>query len=187
MAARAVELANAAGVYQRLFPRLVSQVTVNHSYLLFRASNRKHSKDLMTLLKHSSLFRTAMLQEVTAVDKIASEDRFLVYYLLRSTFYNRVFAVEVSLPEEAWIDSVTSLYKSAVWAERECYDMFGIVFKDHPDLRRILTDYGFAGHPLRKDFPVMGYRETRYDDRTKSLVNEPIELAQIKSYLESIH
>jgi NADH:ubiquinone oxidoreductase subunit C len=128
-----------------------------------------------------------MLQEITAVDKVAAEERFLAYYCLRSVFYNRHFLVEVSLPEEAYLDSVVSLYKSANWPEREAYDMFGILFKDHPDLRRILTDYGFSGHPLRKDFPVMGYRETRYDDRTKSLINEPIELTQIKSYLETIH
>eukprot|EP00475_Leptophrys_vorax_P030817 TRINITY_DN46454_c0_g1_i1.p2 TRINITY_DN46454_c0_g1~~TRINITY_DN46454_c0_g1_i1.p2 ORF type:complete len:188 (+),score=56.25 TRINITY_DN46454_c0_g1_i1:41-604(+) len=187
MASKAAELAGAAAVYQRLFPKLINHVSVNHNYLLFRATSRTNAKTLMKLMKHSSLFRVNMLQEVTAVDRLAAEDRFLVYYAMRSVFYNRVFMVEVSLPEEKPIDSVTDLYSSAIWAERECYDMFGIIFKNHPDLRRILTDYGFAGHPLRKDFPVMGYREVRYDDRTKSLINEPIELAQIKSYLESIH
>jgi NADH dehydrogenase (ubiquinone) Fe-S protein 3 len=187
MAAKAAELASAAAIYQRLLPKLISRVTVNHSYLSFRVSNKSHLTDLATILKHSSLFRVNMLQEVTAVDKLAPEDRFLVYYAMRAVFFNRVFLLEASLPEESPIDSMTGLYKSAIWAERECYDMFGIIFKNNPDLRRILTDYGFAGHPLRKDFPVMGYREVRYDDRTKSLINEPIELAQIKSYLESIH
>ena len=104
--------------------------------------------------------------------------RFEVNYLLLSVRYNARLIVKCNVDEVTPIDSVTDIYKVAGWHEREVYDMFGIYFTGHPDLRRILTDYGFAGHPLRKDFPLTGYTEVRYDTVEKRVLYEPVEIAQ---------
>ena len=87
-------------------------------------------------------------------------------------------AIKTEIKEDASIDSIVSIHKSANWYERECYDLFGIKFKNHPDLRRILTDYNFEGHPLRKDFPLTGNTEVRYDDLEKKVISEPVKLIQ---------
>jgi NADH-quinone oxidoreductase subunit C len=118
------------------------------------------------------------LTDVCGVDYPERENRFdVVYHLLSLTHNNRV-RIKLRTDEKTPVPSVTGLFSSANWWEREAWDMFGIYFSGHPDLRRILTDYGFEGHPLRKDFPLSGFVEVRYDDEQKRVVYEPVKLAQ---------
>ena len=118
------------------------------------------------------------LVELCGVDYIAKEQRFRVLYVLRSVNNNASIKVAVDLDDLQGVDSVTSLFNSAIWPERETWDLLGIFFHGHPDLRRILTDYGFEGHPLRKDFPLTGYTEVSYDDTDKRVVYLPVQLCQ---------
>ena len=122
------------------------------------------------------LFRT--LIDVTAIDYLGEEQRFQVIYNLLSMLHNQRVRVKVSLSEGDEIPSITDIYASSDWYEREVFDMYGIKFSGHRDLRRILTDYGFRGHPLRKDFPLTGYNEVRYDEVRKRVVYEPVSLQQ---------
>ncbi len=125
---------------------------------------------------HASQFAT--LVDIYAVDYPERESRFEVIYELLSYRWNSRLSVKTSVSETQGIPSVVSVYPNANWAEREVWDMNGVFFYNHPDLRRILTDYGFQGHPLRKDFPLSGYSEVRYDEQLKRVVQEPLELAQ---------
>jgi NADH/F420H2 dehydrogenase subunit C len=132
---------------------------------------------LLFLKKDSnSLFN--VLIDITAVDYPENDKRFEVFYFLLSLSYNTRIRVKTHINEMFPLQSVTKVYASANWSEREVWDMFGIYFKDHPDLRRLLTDYGFEGHPLRKDFPLNGYLAVRYDDTSKIILYETTELAQ---------
>jgi NADH-quinone oxidoreductase subunit C len=124
----------------------------------------------------SLLFRE--LIDVCGVDWPGREPRFDVVYHLLSLHHNQRIRVKVRTDEATPVPSVTSVFPTAGWFEREAWDMFGILFSDHPDLRRILTDYGFDGHPLRKDFPLTGYVEVRYDEELKRVVYEPVQLRQ---------
>lgn len=118
------------------------------------------------------------LLDVCGVDYPDDDERFeIVYHLLSMTHNNRI-RVKLRTDEDTPVDSATGLFSAANWWEREIWDMFGVAFNDHPDLRRILTDYGFEGHPLRKDFPLTGYVEIRYDDEQKRIVYEPVKLTQ---------
>jgi len=119
-----------------------------------------------------------MLIDICGVDYPEKEARFEVVYNLLSIKYNSRIRVKVAVDELTPIDSVTSIYNSAGWYEREVWDLYGVFFSNHPDLRRILTDYGFDGHPLRRDFPLTGHTEVRYDEAEKRIVTEPVELAQ---------
>ena len=116
--------------------------------------------------------------DLTAVDYPTREKRFDVVTHLLSPKHNRRIRVKVATDEETPVPSLCGLYPAADWFEREAYDLFGIYFSGHPDLRRLLTDYGFDGHPLRKDFPMTGYVEVRYDDEQKRVLYEPVQLAQ---------
>ena len=116
--------------------------------------------------------------DLTAVDYPTRVPRFDVVTHLLSPKHNRRIRIKVGIDEDQPIESLTSLFPAANWFERETYDLFGIVFAGHPDLRRILTDYGFTGHPLRKDFPMTGYVEVRYNDEQKRVVYEPVHLNQ---------
>ncbi|MFN3888904.1 MAG: NADH-quinone oxidoreductase subunit C [Beijerinckiaceae bacterium] len=116
--------------------------------------------------------------DITAVDYPAREKRFDVVYHLLSPRHNRRIRVKAAVAEDEALESAIPVFPSADWYEREVWDMFGIPFSGHPDLRRILTDYGFEGHPLRKDFPMTGFVEVRYDDALKRVVNEPVRLTQ---------
>ena len=118
------------------------------------------------------------LMDVCGVDYPGREERFEVVYNLLSLTHNRRIRVKVSASEDTPVPTVIEVFSSANWWERETWDMFGIAFRDHPDLRRILSDYGFQGHPLRKDFPLTGYVEVRYDDEQKRVVYEPVKLPQ---------
>jgi len=119
-----------------------------------------------------------ILIDITAVDKPQDERRFQVVYHLLSLSQNQRVRVKVNVSEDQAVPSATAIFSCANWLEREVWDMFGIYFKEHPDLRRILTDYGFEGHPLRKDFPLTGYVELRYDEEQKRVVYEPVKLTQ---------
>ena len=116
-----------------------------------------------------------MLIDVCGVDYPEREQRFEVVYNLLSLKHNQRIRVKVATDEETPVPSVVGVFSSAGWYEREAWDLYGIFFSDHPDLRRILTDYGFEGHPLRKDFPLTGYVEVRYDEEQKRVVYEPVE------------
>lgn len=115
---------------------------------------------------------------VTAADFPTRENRFEIVYNLLSVRHNSRIRVKTYADEASPVPSITSLFDGANWYEREVYDLFGVFFAGHPDLRRIMTDYGFEGHPLRKDFPLTGYTEIRYDEEKKRIVTEPLELTQ---------
>ncbi len=129
-------------------------------------------------LKTDSSCKFSTLVDITAVDYIGRAKRYDVVYHLLSMYQNQRIRLRVSIREDAMVPSVTSVHPSANWFEREVFDMFGILFAGHPDLRRLLTDYGFRGHPLRKDFPTTGYTEVRYDEAEKRVVYEPVSLVQ---------
>lgn len=133
---------------------------------------------LAEFLKTDSNCQFATLIDITAVDYPGREHRFDVVYHLLSMELNHRIRVKVAAGEDDPVPSIVSVYPAANWFEREVFDMYGILFSGHPDLRRILTDYGFQGHPLRKDFPVTGYTEVRYDERQKKVVYEPVSLVQ---------
>ena len=132
----------------------------------------------LTILKRHVACCFQMLSCISGVDLANEVNRFIVVYDLISLTYNSRLRVKVFVNETTPIESMVSIYINANWWEREIWDMFGVYFSKHPDLRRILTDYGFEGHPLRKDFPVCGYVEVKYDESKKRIVVEPLELSQ---------
>ncbi|CAI6350048.1 unnamed protein product [Macrosiphum euphorbiae] len=129
-------------------------------------------------LKNQTNCQFANLSDLCAVDVPQRSNRFEIVYNLLSLRFNTRIRVKTYTDELTPIDSITSIYEAANWYEREIWDMFGVFFTNHPDLRRILTDYGFEGHPFRKDFPLSGYVEVRYDDEKKRVVVEPLEMSQ---------
>ncbi len=133
---------------------------------------------LLTFLRDDAACQFAVLIDITAIDWPQRVQRFDVVYNLLSLTHNQRIRVKAACREDDPVPSVTSIYRAAAWYEREVWDMYGIMFSDHPDLRRILTDYGFEGHPLRKDFPLTGYVEVRYDEEEKRVVYEPVKLTQ---------
>ena len=133
---------------------------------------------LVEFLKTDEQCRFASLVDITAIDYPGDERRFCVVYHFLSMYLNHRIRVKVRVREEEIVPSITDIHPSANWFEREVFDMFGILFSGHPDLRRILTDYGFRGYPLRKDFPTTGYTEVRYDEVQKRVVYEPVSLTQ---------
>ena len=134
--------------------------------------------DTIKKIKEDSELCYDQLTDLTAIDYPSREERFELIYLFLSMTLNSRIVIKSSIKIEDKIESISSLYKSANWFERECYDLFGIYFLNHPDLRRIMTDYNFEGHPLRKDFPLTGHTEVRYDDLEKKVVYEPVQLNQ---------
>ncbi|PGG95779.1 NADH-ubiquinone oxidoreductase 30.4 kDa subunit, mitochondrial [Helicocarpus griseus UAMH5409] len=133
---------------------------------------------VFTFLKNHTAAEFTQVSDITAVDFPTRDQRFEVVYNLLSVRHNSRIRVKTYADEATPVPSITSLYDGALWYEREVYDLFGVFFVDHPDLRRIMTDYGFDGHPLRKDFPLTGYTEIRYDEEKKRIVVEPLELTQ---------
>jgi NADH-quinone oxidoreductase subunit C len=134
--------------------------------------------DVLKFLRDDAGCRFEVLIDICGVDWPARESRFDVVYHLLSPHLNQRIRVKLETDETTPVASVVDVFSAANWFEREAYDMYGILFSGHPDLRRILTDYGFQGHPLRKDFPLTGYVEVRYDDELKRVVYEPVELTQ---------
>uniref|UniRef100_E1CBH2 NADH dehydrogenase [ubiquinone] iron-sulfur protein 3 n=1 Tax=Cycas taitungensis TaxID=54799 RepID=E1CBH2_CYCTA len=147
-------------------------------------TNTDYLFQLLWFLKSHTYTRFQVLIDICGVDYPSRKRRFEVVYNLLSTRYNSRICVRTSVDEITRISSVVSLFPSAGWWEREVWDMFGVYFINHPDLRRILTDYGFEGHPLRKDFPLSGYVEVRYDDSEKRVVFEPIGMTQEFRYFD---
>ncbi len=135
-------------------------------------------KGFIEFLKSDANCRFSTLVDVTAVDYPERAKRFDVVYHFLSMYQNQRVRLRVAVREDEIVPSITEIHPSANWFEREVFDMFGIIFSDHPDLRRLLTDYGFRGHPLRKDFPTTGYTEVRYDEAQKRVVYEPVQLTQ---------
>jgi NADH-quinone oxidoreductase subunit C len=135
-------------------------------------------RGLVDFLKTDATCRFTSLVDVTAVDYPQRTKRFDVVYHLLSMWQNHRIRLRLAIREEDMVPSIVSVHPSANWFEREVFDMFGILFSGHPDLRRILTDYGFRGFPLRKDFPTTGYTEVRYDEEQKRVVYEPVSLVQ---------
>ncbi len=129
-------------------------------------------------LRTDAACRFTTLVDITAVDHPQRVERFDVVYHFLSMYQNHRIRVKLAVRETDMVASIHTIHPSANWFEREVFDMFGILFSGHPDLRRILTDYGFRGHPLRKDFPTTGYTEVRYDDAQKRVVYEPVSLVQ---------
>ena len=129
-------------------------------------------------LKTDRSCRFSTLVDITAVDYPEREARFDVVYHLLSMYENHRIRLKLAVRDDEMVPSITPVHPSANWFEREVFDMFGILFSGHPDLRRILTDYGFRGYPLRKDFPTTGYTEVRYDEALKRVVYEPVSLVQ---------
>jgi NADH-quinone oxidoreductase subunit C len=134
--------------------------------------------ELLVQLRDNPEYQFQQLIDITAVDYPEREHRFDVVYHLLSLTKNRRIRIKVQTDEDTPVPSATPAYPNADWFERETFDMFGVYFSGHPDLRRILTDYGFHGHPLRKDFPMTGYVEVRWDEALKRVVYEPVKLAQ---------
>jgi len=141
-------------------------------------TTRDNLSAVMKLLRDDSNCQFKVLIDVTAADYPEREERFEIVYNLLSLSHNQRIRVKASTDENTPVPSVVPLFSAAGWFEREVWDMFGVFFTDHPDLRRMLTDYGFEGHPLRKDFPLTGYVEVRYDEEQKRVVYEPVMLTQ---------
>ena len=134
--------------------------------------------DVLTALRDDPACRFECLIDICGVDYPARPQRFEVVYHLLSLHLNQRLRVKLATDEDTPVPSAHAIFPAANWFEREAYDMYGILFSGHPDLRRLLTDYGFQGHPLRKDFPLTGYVEVRYDDEQKRVVYEPVKLTQ---------
>jgi NADH-quinone oxidoreductase subunit C len=140
--------------------------------------SRDRIADVLTKLRDDAKCQFEVLIDICGVDYPVRAERFDVVYHLLSPRLNQRLRVKITTDETAPVPSVNNVFPAANWYEREAYDLYGIRFTGHPDLRRILTDYGFQGHPLRKDFPLTGYVEVRYDDEKKRVVYEPVKLTQ---------
>ena len=158
-------------------PQEVLGTKVEFDELIIRARRDRIVK-VLTFLRDDVNCRFQQLMDLCGVDYPEREKRFEVVYNLLSLTHNMRVRVKVETDEETPVPSVSGVFSAATWWEREAWDLFGIYFSDHPDLRRIMTDYGFDGHPLRKDFPLTGYVEVRYDDEQKRVVYEPVKLTQ---------
>ena len=134
--------------------------------------------DVVLFVKTNKDTKFRQLIDITVVDYPERSKRFKIVYLFLSHEFNQRMILNYNISENEVITSLTPIFPSANWMEREVFDMYGVSFKDHPDLRRILTDYGFEGHPLRKDFPLTGHTEVRYSEGQKKVINEPVKLEQ---------
>lgn len=155
----------------------VAETDIQHGELMLRVRRDAISRILSFLCNDANcLFQ--VLVDICGVDYPDRDERFEIVYNLLSLKHNVRVRVKVMTDESTPVPSVSQVYPAAGWFERECWDMYGVFFSEHPDLRRMLTDYGFDGHPLRKDFPLTGYVEVRYDDEQRRVVYEPVKLVQ---------
>ena len=155
----------------------VKSSKLNHNQIYLNIEN-EDLLEVILFLKNNNEIKFKQLIDITAVDYPENERRFKIVYLLLSHEFNSRIIVSFYINENEIVTSLTSAFPSANWMEREVFDMYGVSFKDHPDLRRILTDYGFEGHPLRKDFPLTGHSEVRYSEEDKKVIYEPVKLEQ---------
>jgi NADH-quinone oxidoreductase subunit C len=150
---------------------------IKHSQLYLNIDT-KDLIDVTLFIKNNEKTKFRQLMDITVVDYPENSQRFKVVYLFLSHEFNKRIILSYLINENEVIPSLTSIYPAANWMEREVFDMYGVKFKGHPDLRRILTDYGFEGHPLRKDFPLTGHTEVRYSEELKKVIKEPVKLEQ---------
>ena len=155
----------------------INETKISHNQIYLKIDH-EDLLDVVTFLKTNSETKFRQLIDITAVDYPENDNRFKMVYLLLSHENNQRIIIDYFIKESDLISSITSLFPSANWMEREVFDMYGLKFKNHPDLRRILTDYGFEGHPLRKDFPLTGHNEVRYSEEEKKVIYEPVKLEQ---------
>ena len=150
---------------------------IEHNELLIEI-NENDLIDVVQFLKSNENCKFRQLMDIAGVDYPEDEKRFELIYLFLSLEYNIRIKLLIKFESNYSINSLTKIFPAANWMEREVFDMYGIKFKNHPDLRRILTDYGFKGHPLRKDFPLTGFNEVRYSEKEKKVIYEPVKLEQ---------
>jgi len=155
----------------------IKESKIKHNQL-YVTINSEDLLDVILLLKNNKNIKFKQLIDITAVDYPENQKRFKIVYLLLSNEFNQRIILSYFISENEKISSLTKIFPSANWMEREVFDMYGIKFNDHPDMRRILTDYGFEGHPLRKDFPLTGHNEVRYSEDEKKVIYEPVKLEQ---------
>ncbi len=155
----------------------IKESKIKHNQL-YVTINSEDLLDVILLLKTNKNIKFRQLIDITAVDYPENQKRFKIVYLLLSHEFNQRIILSYFISENEKISSLTKIFPSANWMEREIFDMYGIKFNNHPDLRRILTDYGFEGHPLRKDFPLTGHNEVRYSEDEKKVIYEPVKLEQ---------
>ena len=155
----------------------IKESKIKHNQL-YVTINSEDLLDVILLFKTNKSIKFRQLIDITAVDYPESQKRFKIVYLLLSHEFNQRIILNYFISENEKISSLTKIFPSANWMEREVFDMYGIKFNDHPDMRRILTDYGFEGHPLRKDFPLTGHNEVRYSEDEKKVIYEPVKLEQ---------
>ena len=159
-----------------LTTKINNSLIENNELLVNTEPNNLHS--VLLFLKSNTQCKFKQLIDIIPADYPNEEKRFKIYYLLLSHENNSRIKISINFNIEEKIPSITKIYPSANWMEREAFDMYGIKFRNHPDLRRILTDYGFDGHPLRKDFPLTGFNEVRYSEKDKKVIYEKVKLEQ---------
>ena len=155
----------------------INKTEIKHNQI-YVDTERDYLIDICLFLKTNNDTKFRQLIDITVVDYPERNQRFDVVYLFLSHEFNQRLILRYSISENEVIPSLTGIFPSSNWMEREVFDMYGVSFKDHPDLRRILTDYGFEGHPLRKDFPLTGHSEVRYSEDEKKVISEPVKLEQ---------
>ena len=155
----------------------IKKTEINHNQIYLEIE-KEHIIDVTLFIKNNKDTKFRQLIDITVVDYPEQSKRFKVVYLFLSHEFNQRIILSYAIAENEVIPSLTTIFPAANWMEREVFDMYGVSFKDHPDLRRIMTDYNFEGHPLRKDFPLTGHTEVRYDDVEKKVVYEPVKLTQ---------
>jgi NADH-quinone oxidoreductase subunit C len=177
-------LVNALFLFRLLFPGIfLNSVQVREKEVVVYVTS-DNVKNIVFFLKNNVFFQFKSLLDIYCVDYLERDTRFEISYVLLSYVYNYRITVRTLVEKDKGVFSLFSYFSSAGWLEREVWDMFGIFFYNHPDLRRILTDYGFEGFPLRKDFPLTGFFEVRYDDQVKKVVLEPVEFTQDYRYFD---
>lgn len=158
-------------------PDAVNSVDISLGEITLNA-RRAEIANIISFLRDDSLCKFGSLIDICGVDYPERERRFEVVYHMLSMAHNQRIRIKISTDDKTPVKSIATIFPNADWYEREAFDMYGILFDEHPDLRRILTDYGFEGYPLRKDFPLSGFVEVRYDEERKSVVYEPVNLPQ---------
>ena len=155
----------------------INKTSIKHNQIYVEI-DKEDLVDVILFIKTNKDIKFRQLIDITVVDYPEETRRFKIVYLFLSHEFNQRMILSYFINENEVISSITSVFPSANWMEREVFDMYGIKFKNHPDLRRILTDYGFKGHPLRKDFPLTGFNEVRYSEKEKKVIYEPVKLEQ---------
>jgi NADH:ubiquinone oxidoreductase subunit C len=158
-------------------PKYIDNVIIKNKKIIISV-NPNYIISLVKFLQNHVSSQYGVLIDMTVVDRLFGKNRFEIYYFFRSMIFNNILTIKFQTDGLTALNSLTQQIRGASWLEREIWDMFGIAFSNHSDLRRILTDYGFQGFPLRKDFPLTGFIEVRYDDESKRVIYDSLELSQ---------